>query len=151
MKFEKCIVKMSEFKNDKIGTVSLPKGVFSQIKSNEKFIAVKKRAQNIIRLVPIPNPKAIIYELYCDITYGQLSQFIRGLREVNEKIKEVTLLDDILDGTCDGGAEMPCSFNGFLVVDSDKKEKINEFVKLLEVLSYKEQKIVTKIETIKLA
>jgi len=149
MRFEKCIMTVNEM-SEKIGSISLPTNAFEGVNVNGKFIAVKKKKSPIIRLVPI-DPDSIVYEVYCEIVSGRLSHFIRGLKGAIPSTLNVSIIEEILDGTCEGGADLPCTFNGFVVIRGDQDAGVESFKRALTEMSENGSKIVIDINIEKLA
>ena len=148
MKVEKCILQMPEGTDNSNGSAVIPSGIFEFLKEMNvpyKFLAVKKKKEKLLKLVPIELDKRI-YEVYCEVLDNQrIGNMVEFISKFAYKHNNLTLLSEV-EGICMGqGSKFPCTFDGFVVLKGDDESVIDALKKGLEDLSDESERILSKI------
>lgn len=149
MRFSRCLIKLADISEEKKeGKVILPKGIFDGIEHEQLFIATRRKDTKHIILHPIKNKDAIIYEVYCELCVDKvLHLFIMNLKKVSIEL-DITLLN-ITDGICKGDPEAPCTFDGFVMLNTETEGKIPDLKEKIKNIEVKGDKIAKTVELYK--
>jgi len=146
MRLERCILNMVESTADSSGRITLPSEAFNNIPEGPcRFIAVKKKQAEFVKLLPIDDPDAVPVEVYCEVATDQISTVIFALTKIAEKNKSVKFLQE-LEGICTGrDGKYPCTFDGFLLIKGDVDGAIKSIESELMNLSSGDIQVIKKL------
>ena len=146
MRFSRCLIRVSDLSEGKAGSVIIPKGVFDGIAPDQLFVAIRRRDATDIILHPINDKDAVIYELYCELCGKKaLPKFILLLAQIANSIDSITMLS-FKDGICQGDENLPCTFDGFVMVKAGQEKDISTLEKMIKEVEIDNKKIIKIIE-----
>ena len=138
MKLEKCIINTTEISDKNTGSITLPKGVFSNIPLPCKFIAIKKKKGEFIKIIPIAIEKDnSVYDIYCEVEDNKtIVKLLEIITKISLETKDITFLSEMI-GICSGTKKGDrCTFNGFVVITGDEAnalDLLNDGFKKLDI------------------
>lgn len=117
--------------------IKIPEGTFEGIPKTCRFIGLKKKKSDVIKLIPVKDPEARIYEIYAEMKKhtSSTTPFIITLGRLVRKIDGIVFVPE-MEGVCPGSKdkEVRCTFNGFLLVTAEESvvTELKEQLMMLE-------------------
>ena len=146
MKLERCIVNMGNLTDKTVGNVELPNNAFGNVPNSCKFLAVKNKESEVVKLLMVPDPKSRVFEVYCEMVDSQgTAIMLKQLDEICLNDDRVTLATEV-QGICDGkSGKYPCTFHGFIFVSGNVTELVDRVKKSIESIDVVKEVLIDEL------